>query len=126
MGSVKRPRRYSFAMERMTCDGCGACCKGLLIVEADVVDLLREPRLKGADPYYSGMSSDEVLNLFMADTGRAIILTCGTERPCPFLDAESKCTIYPTRPNACVAMQAGDDQCEQARIEIGLEKLMQK
>lgn len=110
-------------MERLTCDGCGACCKGLLIVEADVVDLLREPRLKDADPFYAGMTSDAVLNLFMADTGRAIILACGTERPCPFLSADAKCSIYPTRPNACVAMQAGEGQCEQARIELGLEKL---
>jgi hypothetical protein len=31
--------------------------------------------------------------------------------------------IYPTRPNACVAMQAGEEQCEQARIEMGLQKL---
>lgn len=95
----------------------------MLIVEADVVDLLREPRLKDADPYYAGMSSDEVLNLFMADTGRAIILACGDERPCPFLNSNAKCSIYPTRPNACVEMQAGDEQCQQSRLEIGLDKL---
>lgn len=113
-------------MERMTCDGCGACCKGTLIVEADVVDLLREPRLKEGDSFYSGMSSDEVLKLFMEESGRAIILACGTELPCPFLNEDNKCSIYPTRPNACVAMQAGDEQCDQARIELGLGKLMTK
>ena len=44
-------------------------------------------------------------------------------RSCRFLSAEGRCTIYPTRPNACVAMQAGDEQCQEARGQLGLPPL---
>jgi hypothetical protein len=84
----------------------GHVARDLLIVEADVVDLLREPRLKDANPFYSRMSPDEALNLFMADTGRAIILSCGKERPCLFLDADAKCSNL-SHSAECVRGHAG-------------------
>ncbi len=104
------------------CDKCGACCRQL-IVEADELDVLREPRLIDADRHYAGKSVDEVIDELQSDVGKAIIIACGTARPCPFLDADNKCTIYPTRPNVCVAMQAGDEQCQAARQAEGLEPL---
>jgi len=37
--------------------------------------------------------------------------------PCPFLGVDNLCTIYFTRPNICVFLQPGDDQCLMARGE---------
>ena len=42
-------------MPAYECDGCGACCEGHLLVEADLLDLLREPRLLEADRHRSGV-----------------------------------------------------------------------
>jgi Fe-S-cluster containining protein len=42
---------------------------------------------------------------------------------CPLLGADNLCTIYPSRPNCCVAMQAGSDQCQLARGMAGLPPL---
>jgi Fe-S-cluster containining protein len=110
-------------MNQFTCDQCGACCRGTLIVEADDLDYLREPKLAQADPYYTSLKPQEVLDKLTAEFGTALIIACGQDRPCPFLSADATCSIYPTRPNACVGMQAGDEQCQQARLELGLEKL---
>jgi Fe-S-cluster containining protein len=109
--------------ERYECDKCGACCQGHLIVEADVLDVLREPRLIEADSRYAGKPVHEILRQLQEDAGRAIILACGTVQPCPFLAADKTCGIYPTRPNDCVAMQAGDEQCQEARAGAGLSPL---
>ena len=110
-------------MLRYECDLCGACCKGHLIVEADVLDILREPRLIDADPYYAGKLPREVVNMLETEPGRAVVIACGEDRPCRFLDGDNRCSIYPTRPNDCVAMQAGDEQCQQARQMAGLPPL---
>lgn len=107
---------------RYECDQCGACCKGNLIVEAEELDLLREPRLIESDPHYAGKSAEEVLVQLQTDVGRAIILACS--RPCTFLGSDNKCGIYPTRPNVCVGMQAGDEQCQSAREAEGLPPLL--
>jgi Fe-S-cluster containining protein len=110
-------------MPEYECDQCGACCQGYLIVEADELDLLREPRLIEADPHYAGQPAKLVLQQLQEDVGRALILACGTARPCRFLGADKKCDVYPTRPNVCVAMQAGDEQCQESRHEAGLPPL---
>ena len=52
---------------------------------------------------------------------RVVTLACG--QACPFLSEGKTCSIYPTRPNDCVAMQAGDEQCQQARAEAELPPL---
>jgi Fe-S-cluster containining protein len=44
-------------------------------------------------------------------------------QPCMFLGNDNLCQVYPTRPNACVGMQAGDKQCQAAREEAGLPPL---
>ena len=65
-----------------SCDQCGACCKGHLIVEADELDVLREPRLIFADPHYAGQAPDEVVRRLQDEVGCCVIVACGA--PCPF------------------------------------------
>ena len=108
-------------MPKYECDKCGACCQGHLIVQADDLDVMREPRLIEADRHYAGRPVDQVLVQLQEDVGRAVTIACG--HPCPFLGADDECTIYPTRPNDCVAMQAGDEQCQMAREAAGLPRL---
>ncbi len=105
--------------EHYECDQCGACCRQL-IVEADAIDVLREPRLIECDSYYQGKTREEVLDLLI-DDGRVINVTCA--KPCRFLDG-NECGIYPTRPNECVAMLAGEDPCQLARKAEGLQPLL--
>ena len=102
---------------RYECDCCGACCKGTLIVEADYLDVLREPRLLDAD--VTGRQT--TLAELAEDDGRCILLAAS--KPCRFLSIEGHCTIYPTRPNVCVEMQAGDEQCQDARRRLDLPLL---
>ena len=83
--------------------------------------MVREPRLKDADHHYQDQRIDKVLEM-LEDGMRAVTLACG--QACPFLSAEKTCSIYPTRPNDCVAMQAGDEQCQQARAAAGLSPLL--
>lgn len=105
-------------MERYECDQCGACCHGHLIVEVEELDILREPRLIGADHHHRGKTVERMLSDYQQ--GMAVIIAVGS--PCPFL-AENRCSIYPTRPNCCVGLQAGDDQCQEARAAAGLPRL---
>lgn len=110
-------------MPKFECDQCGACCRGHLIVQADELDVLREPRLVEADPHFAGKPPDVVLTELQSDFGKALTIACGTNRPCKFLGDDNKCSIYPTRPNDCVGMQAGDEQCQMAREAAGLPPL---
>ncbi|MGC3971608.1 MAG: YkgJ family cysteine cluster protein [Pirellulales bacterium] len=104
---------------RYVCDNCGACCKGHLIVEVEDLDIMREPRLIDADRHHKGKTVVRMLDDY--GKGMAVIIAIG--KPCPFLDAD-KCVIYPTRPNCCVGLQAGDDQCQESRIAEGLPPLL--
>ncbi len=108
-------------MQRYECDKCGACCKGALIVEADDLDVMREPRLIDADAAHRGRTVEDVVR-GVQEQGQAVLLACGSA--CQFLAADNRCSIYPTRPNVCVAMQAGDEQCQDARAAKGLEPLL--
>lgn len=105
-------------MPKFECDKCGACCKGSLIVEAEELDVVREPRIVAADHHYAGKSVEQVLVELQTDIGRVVLLACG--KPCQFLSTENDCTIYPTRPNCCVGLEAGDEQCQEARKAEGL------
>jgi len=108
-------------MPRYECDKCGACCKGNLIVEADEIDVMREPRLVEADRHYREQGVAKSLELLRTDVGRAVVISCG--EACPFLGTDNACSIYPTRPNTCVAFEAGDQQCQEARAHEGLAPL---
>ncbi len=101
---------------RYECDRCGACCRGTLIVEAYYLDALREPGVLDADVSGERRTMGE-----LSDDDRCIVLAAS--RPCRFLSAGGYCTIYPTRPNTCVAMEAGDKQCREARNQLGLPPL---
>ena len=107
-------------MPRYECDQCGACCKGHLIVEADEIDVLREPRIISADPHYVDKSIENVLIELQDEFKCVVVAGC---QPCMFLDRSDKCSIYPTRPNDCIAMQAGDEQCPRTRNAEGLPPL---
>jgi len=107
-------------MSRYECDRCGSCCKGHLLVEAFELDVLREPRLISADPHYAGKYLEQALHE-LQDEFKCVVVAGG--RPCMFLDNTNRCSIYPTRPNECVAMQAGDEQCQTSRKAEGLSPL---
>ncbi len=108
-------------MERQ-CDNCGACCRRL-IVEVYDLDVMREPHLAAAD--IAGATRGLTYSALMAELeqdGHCLVIAGGGEE-CKFLRGDNTCAIYPTRPNVCVAMQAGDEQCEAARIEEDLPPL---
>jgi Fe-S-cluster containining protein len=89
-------------------------------VEAYEIDVLREPRLIADDPHYVDKSLEEAL-CQLQDEFKCVLVAGG--KPCMFLDRDNRCSIYPTRPNECVAREAGDEQCQGARSEEGLEPL---
>src|SRR5436853_3695717 len=96
------------------CDSCGACCHTFPIFAA-AADAAREPRI--------------------AEEGRQLPVHLTTpawtyqlfplpfHQTCCFLDAASRCAIYPTRPDACRAFAAGSSQCQEARARVGLPAL---
>ena len=108
-------------MPRYECDKCGACCNGSLIVEADDLDVMREPRLINVDRHHRGKSVEQMV-LEIRQEGKAVMLACGSA--CSFLGTDNRCAIYPTRPNCSVGMQAGDEQCQDARLAAGLTPLL--
>jgi Fe-S-cluster containining protein len=110
-------------MERYECDRCGACCRGTLIVDAEYLDVVREPRLLEADKNWHGKSFDSSLEE-LRDDMKVVLLPCGTDNPCRFLASDNRCSVYPTRPNACVGMEAGDEQCQMARESMNLPPLV--
>lgn len=98
------------------CDSCGVCCSGVLMVEAEWLDARREPRLLDADVSGKRFSLD-----VLEEDGRCVILAA--TKPCPFLGSDNRCSIYPTRPNSCVAFEAGSEQCQEVRRERGLASI---
>ena len=103
---------------RYECDQCGACCKGTFIVEVDYLDARRELRLLELQvgPYM-------VTRCELEEEEKVALLACGTDNPCRCLGPENRCTMYTTRPNACVAFEAGSQKCQDARAELGIGPL---
>lgn len=97
------------------CDQCGASCRQH-IVEADALDVMREPRIAAESEPLDGNGRLPVIETTW-------MLACGPERPCSFLRPDNKCDIYSTRPIVCVALQPGDAQCQPARQNEGLADL---
>jgi Fe-S-cluster containining protein len=89
-------------------------------VEVEELDIIREPRLIDASKHHKGKTVEKMLEDY--EQGMAVILACG--HACSFLGADNRCGIYPTRPSCCVAMQAGDEQCQEAREAEGLPPLL--
>jgi Fe-S-cluster containining protein len=92
-----------------------------LIVEAYYVDVIREPRLIDADPHYRGRPLADVREE-LVDEYKCLMIAGG--RPCQFLQSDCRCAIHPTRPTHCVAFEAGDEQCQEARLAQGLPPLL--
>lgn len=104
-------------MAKMECDDCGACCRSM-IIEIYHVDVVREPRLLDvAEPMRIGVDGQIPDDPWE----REYLLAAGGGSPCPF--HVGLCEIYPTRPNCCVAFEAGGWQCQLARLEAGLSPL---
>jgi Fe-S-cluster containining protein len=100
------------------CLDCGLCCKKL-IVEIEHLDVVREPRLLNKATLMDGNGSIT----FNSDWEKSYLLACG--EPCPFLDGITRfrCGIYPTRPNTCVGFEVGSVQCNELRVQHGLDEV---
>lgn len=118
--------------DKYECDKCSACCRWP-IIEITELDMIREPRLIPAVKPFSvpegchledddGQPYEEVIPGY----GAGGMLACGLTFPCKMLAQDGTCTIYPTRPNVCVAFQAGSEKCQEYRLALGLEKLLPK
>lgn len=94
-------------MAKNKCKRCGSCCRNL-IIEISQLDVVREPRL---------LKVAKLMNVdleYESDWDKEYLLACGKTMPCPFLK-NNLCEIYPTRPNVCVAMEPGGEQCKMVR-----------
>lgn len=107
------------------CEGCGLCCKGL-ILEISHVDVVREPKLEEvaevlmADPF---VPADEEGNPVNPWDRQYMLPTIGEGRDgCPMLCGD-RCSIHPTRPNMCVLFQVGGRKCNELREGAGLDAL---
>lgn len=114
--------RYTVTVKSQ-CDQCGACCKGHLLVEVFDLDVLREQHLAAADISKRTRGMTHQALMAELEQGGKWLVIAGGEDECKFLRGNNKCAIYPTRPNVCVAMEAGDEQCQQARQAEGLPPL---
>jgi len=92
------------------CANCGLCCEHLL-VEADAVDVLREPRIDAERPLGKRAVSLSVLD--------ACWILAGPGMPCAFLTPKKRCAIYPSRPQVCVVFLPGTPKCQEVRSAHG-------
>jgi Fe-S-cluster containining protein len=98
-------------MKPNPCENCALCCQHLL-VEADAVDVLREPQIQAVRPLKNVSGRLSVHD--------ACWVLAGPGMPCAFLTSKKQCGIYPTRPHTCVAFLAGSRQCQELRKDHGL------
>ncbi|MFO0812976.1 MAG: YkgJ family cysteine cluster protein [Gemmatales bacterium] len=93
------------------CDGCGACCRTFPIYVMEE-DALLEPRI-AREALRNTNSVRYPLTLFPLPfhTG------------CCFLRDDQQCDIYATRPVICRELAAGSEQCQEARMRQGLQRL---
>ncbi len=109
-------------MSEYECKKCGLCCMGHLILEASVLDVLREPQISQlGQELDTDSESDLGEPCWSLNTGIKI-----TGLPaCPFavfntLTGNCTCMIYKARPSMCVAFEPGGGQCLGLRQEVGL------
>lgn len=100
---------------RYQCDNCGLCCTQTFI-KVNAVDVLREPKILGCRRIKVG---ERVTEQWMLNKLEEESVSHG---PCTFHDGKG-CTIYGTRPNLCVAFQAGSEACQSLRAKAGLQPL---
>lgn len=99
------------------CDSCGLCCSGSLIIEIYQLDVVREPKLLDVASLMDGNGK-----IVYEDESDKEYLLAASE-PCDFLNDDKGCSIYPTRPNTCIAFEAGSYKCQALRKREGLELL---
>jgi len=91
------------------CKQCGSCCRQA-IVEIEHLDIVREPRLLKHAQLMDGNGKIK----YDSDWEKEYLLACGETMRCFFLK-NNRCQIYPTRPNVCVYLEPGGEQCEMYR-----------
>ena len=104
-------------LKEATCEcRCGECCRRLLI-EVDLEDAEREPRIKElGSPTYT----DERLTGTGKRELEGYILNGRDDMACVFLDREKNlCTIYETRPLGCRVFDC-DREGRKKMIELGI------
>jgi len=104
-------------LKEATCEcRCGECCRRLLI-EVDLDDAEREPRIKElGSPTYT----DERLTRSGKRELEGYLLNSREDMACVFLDREKNlCTIYETRPFGCRIFDCDREGREQL-IELGI------
>lgn len=102
--------------ENFECDKCGACCSKL-IIEPTYFDAMREPRLFHLCTDRQGLRDGTHCVMVQVPTN---------DCRCAFLGDGNLCSIYPTRPEQCVRVEAGDAKCQLARTQAGLPWLRDK
>ena len=104
-------------LKEATCEcRCGECCRRLLI-EVDLDDAEREPRIKDlGSPTYT----DARLTRSGKRELEGYLLNSREDMACVFLDREKNlCTIYETRPFGCRVFDCDREGREQM-IELGI------
>jgi Fe-S-cluster containining protein len=108
------------------CLNCGLCCRKL-IIDIGCHDIVCEPRLSEVATLYrevgDGLCGFDAENEPLHDQP-CHLLACG--KPCPMLGPDNRCTIYTTRPNACVGFKAGGAKCLELREMYKDELVKQK
>jgi Fe-S-cluster containining protein len=102
-------------LPRPECDHCGACCNKL-IVEIGHIDVVREPKLLAVSEPLEGMPGG-------GEWDKQYLLAAGLPGKGCRMHQGGRCSIYPTRPNACVAFEPGTPECQNARYIAELPPL---
>jgi len=100
------------ALQERPCVKCGACCRGYSI-EIQEQDAIREPNLLNyATPW---QDIPEKQNHLLKKSPWVIITD--DKSHCPFLDENSRCRTYPTRPQICRSIIPTYLTCHASRLE---------
>lgn len=84
----------------MSCKQCGRCCREL-IIEVELADAEREPRIKTEGQALYDYYDSTLINAYRLST---------PDHGCVFL-AGNECLIYETRPDVCRSFEPGSEQC---------------
>ncbi len=110
----KSPEVTSPAAHTSLCTKCGACCQGLFIFVTPQ-DLQLEPLLSKVVSRLKNRPEEQP---YFGEYSNRYLLSAGWAIPCPMLDSDGLCSIYPTRPQACRQWQADTPQCRQLRRKL--------
>ena len=105
------------------CAQCGACCRALELGDIHGIDILREPRLREVTTPLECEDDTEAWARPYTINGRE---TGWLMSECPLVDVDNRCEIHATRPNMCVCVRAGDEDCQEARYYGDLPPLEPK